>query len=183
MRSAASETAADAEVHDLGSDYVLPGFVDLHMHGGDGAQVPTEDPQEILAAVGADRIALVTDATRAAGVNDGRFNLGPLPVLARDGKVTMLDGVTDAGSTLTMDRALRHAVQCVGIPITQAVAAATTPARMLGLGERTGRIESGKDADLVVLTDDLRVRTVIAAGAVVHGTRATGADVASGGAA
>ncbi|MFI6390584.1 amidohydrolase family protein [Nonomuraea sp. NPDC050540] len=54
---------------------------------------------------------------------------------------------------------------------------------MLGLGERTGSIEPGKDADLVVLTDDLRVRTVIAHGAVVHGTLAASAGLAMDGAA
>ncbi|MFD9947273.1 N-acetylglucosamine-6-phosphate deacetylase [Nonomuraea sp. NPDC059023] len=141
----------------------------------DGVHLHSATTRLAFAAAGAERIALVTDATPAAGVNDGRFNLGPLPVLARDGKVTLLDGITNAGSTLTMDRAVRHAVQCVGIPITQAaIAAATTPARLLGLGEQTGSISPGKDADLVVLTDDLRVRTVIAHGTVVHGTLATG---------
>jgi N-acetylglucosamine-6-phosphate deacetylase len=128
----------------------------------------------VLAAVGADRIALVTDATPAAGMGNGSFMLGPLPVLARDGKVTLLDGLTHAGSTLTMDAAVRHAVRCVGIPITHAVqAAATTPARVLGLGERTGSIQPGKDADLVVLTQDLHVRAVIRAGTVVHGSLPT----------
>lgn len=136
----------------------------------DGLHLHSETTRLALAAAGADRIAFVTDATPAAGMTDGQFHLGPLPVLAREGKVTLLDGVTNAGSTLTMDRAVRHAVRCVGIPIIEAaIASATTPARVLGLGDRTGSIHPGKDADLVVMSNDLHVRAVIAAGDIVHG--------------
>jgi N-acetylglucosamine-6-phosphate deacetylase len=78
--------------------------------------------------------------------------------------VTLADG-TIAGSTLTMDAALRHAVRCVGLPIvTAARAAATTPATLLGLGERTGSIGPGKDADLVLLSEALTVDAVISKG-------------------
>lgn len=136
----------------------------------DGHHLHSETTRLAMAAAGADRIALITDATPAAGMSDGQFQLGPLPVLARGGKVTLLDGVTNAGSTLTMDFAVRHAVRCAGIPIAQAaIAAATTPARVLGLGDRTGTIHPGKDADLVALTEDLHIRAVIAQGDIVHG--------------
>jgi N-acetylglucosamine-6-phosphate deacetylase len=134
----------------------------IHLHSGSVALA--------LKAAGADRIAFVTDATSAAGMRDGRFGLGPLTILAREGKVTLLDGVTNAGSTLTMDRAVRHAVNCVGIPIVEAAkAAATTPARVLGLQDQTGSIVAGKDADLVVLGESLHVRAVVARGRLVHG--------------
>ncbi|MEV0568529.1 N-acetylglucosamine-6-phosphate deacetylase [Dactylosporangium sp. NPDC050588] len=136
----------------------------------DGHHVHDDVTRLVLAAAGHDRIAFITDATPAAGMGNGSFKLGPLPVQSRDGKVTLLDGVTHAGSTLTMDAAVRHAVRCVGIPITHAAtAAASTPARVLGLDERTGSIQPGKDADLVVLDQDLRIRAVIAEGVVVHG--------------
>jgi N-acetylglucosamine-6-phosphate deacetylase len=103
-------------------------------------------------------------------MRDGRCGLGPMTILARAGKVTLLDGTTNAGSTLTMDRAVRHAVTCVKVPILDAAkAAATTPARVLGLQDQTGSIVSGKDADLVVLSDTLHVRAVIARGRLVHG--------------
>jgi N-acetylglucosamine-6-phosphate deacetylase len=149
----------------------------------DGVHLHSATTRLALAAAGAARIAFVTDATPAAGMTDGRFNLGPVPILAQRGKVTLLDGVTNAGSTLTMDRAVRHAVRCVGVPITQAAtAAATTPSRALGLGGRTGSIESGKDADLVVMTADLRVHAVIARGTLVHGTlEPSGAGSCEGG--
>jgi N-acetylglucosamine-6-phosphate deacetylase len=137
----------------------------------DGIHVHDEAVRIALAAAGADRIAFITDATPAAGMTDGRFHLGPVPILARDGRVTLLDGVSIAGSTLTMDAAVRHAVHAVGIPITEAAtAAATTPARVLGIADRTGSIHPGRDADLVVLTADLRVRTVMVGGTVVSGS-------------
>lgn len=137
----------------------------------DGIHVHDEAVRIAVAAAGADRIAFITDATPAAGMTDGRFHLGPVPILARDGRVTLLDGVSIAGSTLTMDAAVRHAVHAVGIPITEAAtAAATTPARLLGIADRTGSIHPGRDADLVILAADLRVRTVMVAGTVVSGS-------------
>jgi N-acetylglucosamine-6-phosphate deacetylase len=69
-----------------------------------------------------------------------------------------------------MDAAVRHAVHCVGLPITTAViAAATTPATVLGIADRTGSIHPGKDADIVIASDRLRVEAVLARGAVTHG--------------
>jgi N-acetylglucosamine-6-phosphate deacetylase len=134
----------------------------FHLHG--------ETVRIAMAAAGRDRIAFITDATPAAGMTDGEFRLGPVPVFARDGHVTLADG-TNAGSTLTMDAAVRHAVRCVGLPITDvAVAAATTPATLLGIADRTGSLRPGKDADLVVMSPQLRVRTVLARGNPVHGT-------------
>ncbi len=97
------------------------------------------------------RIALVTDATRAAGSSD------VAPRLA--------DGVTLAGSALTMDRAVRRAVLDLGLPIAvAAAAAATVPASVLGLAGRIGSIRAGNEADLVVLDDALDVEAVMAAG-------------------
>jgi N-acetylglucosamine-6-phosphate deacetylase len=136
----------------------------------DGFHVHEDAVRIALAAAGPDRIALVTDATPAAGMTDGDFHLGPVPVFARDGKVTLADGGI-AGSTLTMDAAVRHAVRRVGVPITDAAtAAATTPAALLGIADRTGSIQPGKDADLAILSTDLHTEAVISRGALVHGT-------------
>jgi N-acetylglucosamine-6-phosphate deacetylase len=135
----------------------------------DGIHVHDDAVRIAIGAAGPERIAFVTDATPAAGMTDGRFHLGPVPVFARDGKVTLADG-TIAGSTLTMDAAVRHAVHCVGLPITAAAtAAATTPATLLGIADGTGSIRAGKDADLVILSDRLLVDAVIARGTLVHG--------------
>ena len=114
------------------------------------------------------RVALITDAISATGAGDGEYSLGGQPVIARDGTVKLAGSDRLAGSTLTMDVALRRAVVELGVPIEVAVtAASTTPARLLGVADRVGSIAVGLDADLVVLDDDLRVRRVLSRGADV----------------
>jgi N-acetylglucosamine-6-phosphate deacetylase len=108
---------------------------------------------------------LITDAINATGVGDGTFDLGGLAVHVQDGEARLASTRSLAGSTLTMDEALRRAVRESGLPIEKAAAAAATnPARVLGLDDRLGSIAPGRRADLVVLDDDLTVRRVMAAG-------------------
>lgn len=110
------------------------------------------------------RIALVTDAMAGAGAGDGDYRMGGLDVAVRGGRATVAGSGVLAGSTLTQDEALRTAITA-GVPAVQAVTALTaTPARVLGLGDRLGRIAAGFAADLVVLDADWRVRRVWAAG-------------------
>jgi N-acetylglucosamine-6-phosphate deacetylase len=69
-----------------------------------------------------------------------------------------------------MDAAVRHAISVTGLPVTDvAASAATTPATLLSIADRTGSLSPGKAADLVVLDDDLQVRLVLAGGVPVHG--------------
>lgn len=118
----------------------------------------------VFAAVGAGRVALVTDATPAAGRGDGEFVIGRMPVRVVDGVARLADGTSIAGSTITLDTAVRTTV-AAGVPFDDAIRSATeTPARVLGLGDRIGRIAAGADADLVVLDDDLTVRRVMSKG-------------------
>lgn len=115
------------------------------------------------------RLVLVTDAVDAAGVGDGDYLLGGHPVRVRDGQARLAATGALAGSTLTMDLAVRRAV-AAGLALEVAVAAAATnPARVLGLAHRCGSIAPGLDADLVVLDADLRVTRVMAAGRWVPG--------------
>ncbi|TDC33943.1 N-acetylglucosamine-6-phosphate deacetylase [Micromonospora sp. KC213] len=113
---------------------------------------------------GPERTALITDAMAAAGMPDGRYELGGQEVLVADGVARLARDGALAGSTLTMDAALRHAVGS-GVPMPDAVRMiATTPARAIGLGDRVGALRAGLRADLVVLDDDLSVVRVMRAG-------------------
>ncbi|BFU42031.1 N-acetylglucosamine-6-phosphate deacetylase [Krasilnikovia sp. MM14-A1004] len=116
-------------------------------------------------ATGPDRAALITDAMDAAGMPDGRYELGGQEVVVADRVARLTRDGSIAGSTLTMDAALRQAV-AAGIALPDACAmAATTPARALGLADQLGALEAGLRADLVVLSADLRVKRVMRAGA------------------
>lgn len=112
------------------------------------------------------RIALITDAMAAAGHHDGAYRLGSLDVTVSGGMAMIAGTETIAGSTLTQDGALAVALDGLGIPRPEAVEALTaTPARILGLGDRLGLLETGFAADVVVFDDDLAVRGIWAAGA------------------
>lgn len=108
---------------------------------------------------------LVTDAIDATGVGDGRFVLAGQEVHVQDGEARLASTRSLAGSTLTMDAALRRAVKESGLSIEAASAAASAnPARVLGLEASIGSIAPGHLADLVVLDDDLGVTAVMSRG-------------------
>jgi N-acetylglucosamine-6-phosphate deacetylase len=111
------------------------------------------------------RIALITDAMAAAGSSDGDYALGSLAVEVRDGLAHIAGTHTLAGSTLTQDRALRLAIERVGVAPADAVAALTlTPARTLGLDTRHGLLAPGFVADAVRLDSHWNVQRVWANG-------------------
>jgi N-acetylglucosamine-6-phosphate deacetylase len=108
------------------------------------------------------RFAVVTDAMAAAGVGDGVFRLGAVEVEVRDGVARRGDGVL-AGSVVTIPQSLRNLV-ALEVPLVEAVAAVTrAPARVLN-DDTLGVLRLGGAADLVVLDDDLEIRTVLVAG-------------------
>jgi N-acetylglucosamine-6-phosphate deacetylase len=128
----------------------------------DGIHLAPEIIQIFLKAMGLNRSVLITDAMAAAGMPDGTYQLGPLQVEVKDGKCTV-DGKL-AGSTLTMDRAVRNVTQFAGWSLRDAVRAATlNPARAVGLAQH-GHIAPGAEANIVVLNPDGEVRKTIIRG-------------------
>jgi N-acetylglucosamine-6-phosphate deacetylase len=118
---------------------------------------------------GPEGLALVTDAMEATGMAEGEYELSGRRVRLENGSVRLPDG-TLAGSALTMDRAVRNAVEFMGAPLQDAVRMASeTPAEILSVSGK-GRIRPGADADLVVLGTELTVEETIVAGeAIYHG--------------
>ena len=130
----------------------------------DGVHLHPAMLRGFVRVAGAGRTALITDAIAAAGEPDGVYRLGGLDVVVSGGVARLADGGSLAGSTLTMEQAVRTAV-VAGIPTPQALrAASSTPARVLGLADRVGTIAPGFTADLVVLDEDLLVQRVMTAG-------------------
>ncbi|MER5458204.1 N-acetylglucosamine-6-phosphate deacetylase [Micromonospora sp. NPDC002389] len=117
---------------------------------------------------GPERCALITDAMAAAGMPDGEYELGGQAVTVTGGEARLARDGAIAGSTLTMDAALRNAVSA-GVPVPDAVRmVSTTPALAIGLADQVGALQPGLRADLVVLDDDLRVVRVMRGGAWVE---------------
>ncbi len=143
----------------LTDDRVVAGLI------ADGVHVDPLAVKLALAAKGCGGLALVTDATAAAGLGPGRHQLGDVAIVS-DGRVARLaaDPKTLAGSTLTFDQALRNFVSFTGAAIEDAFATVTSvPARLLGLADR-GRLATGARADVVLWSDALDVEVTFAAG-------------------
>jgi N-acetylglucosamine-6-phosphate deacetylase len=131
----------------------------------DGFHIHSAALKVAVSARGADRVILVTDATRATGLPDGQYSLGVLPVWVKDGQCRLADG-TIASSVLTMNKAVKNMVEIVGVSLPAAVAmAAINPARRYGLPK--GAIAPGLDADLVLLDAQLDVAETIVGGETV----------------
>lgn len=121
-----------------------------------------EETARVVWQSAAGRVALVTDAVAGAGMADGAYFLGGSEIEVRDG-VPRGDGNVLAGSTLTMIEAVRN-LHGLGIPLSEAVAAATAvPARVLAL-PTLGRLDVDLPADLVVLDDNLEIERVCVGG-------------------
>ena len=117
---------------------------------------------------GKDNICLITDSIEAKYMPDGKYSLGGQPVFVKDNAARLENG-TLAGSTLKLNEGVRNFMNTVNISLTDAVDCATiNPARVLGIDDRKGSIELGKDADLIVVDKDLNVYMTICRGNIVY---------------
>lgn len=115
---------------------------------------------------GFDSIILISDAMMAAGKADGMYKLGGQDVTVKEGKAILKDG-TIAGSTLTLDRAVFNLVHHVGIKLSDAVRMASlSAAKAIGMDDRKGSIEIGKDADMIVFDEKLNILNTIVNGEI-----------------
>lgn len=113
---------------------------------------------------GCDRLILVTDAIRGKGCGDGDFDLGGEIAHVSQGVARRGNGVL-AGSVLCMDQGVRNVLDYLGCDLSEAVRmASVNPAVSIGVQERKGTLEPGRDADLVVLDEQLQVRMTFCRG-------------------
>jgi N-acetylglucosamine-6-phosphate deacetylase len=113
-------------------------------------------------------VILITDAVRVAGLPEGDYTLDTRTVTVRDGAVRLPDGAL-AGSTLTMDRALRNLLAAIGRPLADLwPTTSRNAARAIGLESAKGNLAAGLDADLVLLTNEQHVCLTVVGGEVVY---------------
>jgi N-acetylglucosamine-6-phosphate deacetylase len=130
----------------------------------DGVHVDAAAMRLLLAAKGPGGVILVSDGTSATGMPDGKYRLGTFEVMVSGGVCRSTEGKL-AGSTLTLDHALRNIV-ALDVKLGHALAMLTAnPARLLGLTDRKGTLTAGADADLVFLDADLQVKCTMTRGA------------------
>ncbi len=135
----------------------------------DGVHLTDDTVRTIIDLVGTEQVSFISDSMAAAGVGDGHFVLGGLPVVVSDG-VARLERDPDGTSPGSIAGGTSHVADLVaravaaGLPLSRAAVPATvTPARVLGLADR-GTLRAGARADLLVLDDDARVARVMRAG-------------------
>lgn len=111
-----------------------------------------------------DKLTLISDSLRCAGMPDGQYELGGQPIIMKNGKATLMDETTLAGSSISVLKAVQNVVS-FGIPLEKAVAAATiVPARAIRVDDKVGSLEPGKLADFLILDNDLNLEAVYIGG-------------------
>lgn len=139
----------------------------------DGIHVPQDLLHLLLKIKGIERICLVTDSMRAAGMPEGPSILGGLAdgqdVIVEDGVAKLMDRSAFAGSVATADRLVRTMVQIAGCPIADAVRMITeNPARIMGISSSKGSLKPGMDADVVIFDDSINIKKTIINGKIVY---------------
>jgi N-acetylglucosamine-6-phosphate deacetylase len=148
-----------------------PGILGLVLANGsmtadiiaDGIHVDPAVVELFVKLKGPERAVLITDATSATGMPDGRYRLGALELEMRNGRCILGDKL--AGSVLTMDRALRNVMKFANLDLQPALRTATlNPARVVGISGQHGVLASGTGADFVVLNQRYEVVQTIVGG-------------------
>lgn len=139
----------------------------------DGIHLPAPLLKLIYKIKGADHIALVTDAMRGAGMPEGESILGGrkkgLKVIIEDGVAKLPDRNSFAGSVATTDRLIRSMVTLAGVSLPEAVKMLTlTPARIAGFQQWKGSLEAGKDADIILFDENIRIDKTLVMGKLIY---------------
>lgn len=119
----------------------------------------------LIKTKGLDRVVAVTDSIMAAGLPDGKYKLGVNDVVVEEGDAKLADTGVRAGSTLTQNVALLNLLKFTGRPLAEVLPILSeNPAKLIGIYDRKGSIEDGKDADLVLLDEENKISEVFVMG-------------------
>ncbi len=135
----------------------------------DGVHVNPQMARLAMRNKGREGLALITDATTAQGCGDGIYQLGKFSVKVEGALCTLMDGVTIAGSVLTMNRAVKNAQEFMGVNLIDAAyMGAMMPAKRCGVSETKGSLAVGKDADIAILNSDFSVAATVVSGVLAY---------------
>ncbi|SEP90415.1 N-acetylglucosamine 6-phosphate deacetylase [Virgibacillus subterraneus] len=134
----------------------------------DGIHVSPEMLQLIYSNMGSERLILITDAMRAKCLHSGAYELGGQPVNVTEDRAVLGDG-TLAGSILKMYQGAQQMLQLKDVSIKNVIEmASSNPAKQLGIFDKKGSVKVGKDADLLLVDDDLQIKYTICRGEIAH---------------
>ncbi len=139
----------------------------------DGAHLPEPLLKLVYKIKGPGRTALITDAMRAAGMPEGESMLGGLKnglrVIVEDGVAKLPDRTAFAGSVATADRLVRTMIQIAGVSLTDTIQMITeTPARIMGISDKKGSLQKGKDADILIFDENITISMTMVKGRIVY---------------
>lgn len=122
----------------------------------------------IVAKVKGDKMVLITDCTRAGGMPDGEYDLGGQPIFLKGIECRLADG-TIAGSVLKLNHAVRNVLAHTDLPVNVVFKMASlNPAAAIGVSDRIGSLDKGKDADIIIVDDDINVKRTIKKGRTIY---------------
>lgn len=139
----------------------------------DGVHLPAALLKLIFKIKGPGRIALITDAMRAAGMPPGESIIGNLntgiKVIVEDGVSKLPDRSSFAGSVATADRLVRTMIDLGGVSLADAIQMITkTPAEIMHIADRKGSLSAGKDADVVIFDENIKIHTTMIKGKIIY---------------
>ena len=122
----------------------------------------------IIAKVKGDKMVLITDCTRAGGMPDGEYDLGGQPIFLKGIECRLADG-TIAGSVLKLNHAVRNVLANTTLPVNEVFKMASlNPATSIHCADRIGSLEAGKDADIIIVDNDINVLRTIKKGRTIY---------------
>lgn len=136
---------------------------------GDGWHVGPQLMKLLIKVKGIDKVCFVTDAMPAVGLPDGIYKIGEVEAVVENGIARLKNNTAYAGSVTTMDVCVRNGISQVGLSLVDAIRMSSlTPAKIIGVDNRKGSLEKGKDADITIFDRDIKVKRTICKGKVIY---------------